>query len=204
MSPLLLVPLALVACLSPPPDPGDPTTPAQDLDGDGVSSQDGDCDDANGAVAPGAPELCNGRDDDCDGQVDEDPAGAPTWYPDLDGDGFAGEGGAVVACQDPGGWGSYPADCDDGDPAVFPGAEEICNGVDDDCDQSTGEEGRVAVDGVAAGDLGAALEASREGSEIRVCGGEWEGEYTVEHSLSLLGNGAALEGRLTTLAACSP
>src|SRR5262249_44815220 len=53
-----------------------------DQDGDGVSLCDGDCDDTNASVYPGAPEMCNARDDNCNGVVDEDAAGA-----DTDGDG---------------------------------------------------------------------------------------------------------------------
>jgi len=70
-----------------------------------------DCDDTNPAVNPGATEVCNGIDDNCDGVVDD---------VDADGDGFV-----AYAC---GG-----ADCDDANPAVNPEAAEVCNGTDDDC-----------------------------------------------------------------------
>lgn len=85
-----------------------------DYDGDGWDDAPGnDCNDLNAAVNPGATEICNGIDDDCDGLIDDaDPD------MDLDGDGYG-------ACVD---------DCDDMDPAVHPGASEVCNGTDDDCD----------------------------------------------------------------------
>ena len=158
----------------------------------------GDCDDAHASTFPGALEVCNTRDDDCDQVVDEG-AVAGLWYEDGDGDGFGGPtsqltcappagwvptggdcddgaaaarpGGAEVAgdgidgdcdgaelclrdedrdgatagellsadgdCADPGEATAGPPDCDDGDAAVFPGATELCNGDDDDCDGRT-------------------------------------------------------------------
>ncbi len=86
-------------------------------DGDGDGHGDGpgclglDCDDGDASVHPGAPERCNGEDDDCDGQGD---------LPDGDGDG-------VRQCD---------GDCNDQDPAIHPGHEELCDGVDEDCDGS--------------------------------------------------------------------
>jgi hypothetical protein len=100
-----------------------------DVDGDGYALEGGlcgavDCDDAAGAVNPGATEACdNGIDDNCDGRVDADDPQC-TVCTDADGDGYALEGGVCGA-----------VDCDDGDAAVNPGATEACgNGVDDDCD----------------------------------------------------------------------
>ncbi|MBL8785644.1 MAG: putative metal-binding motif-containing protein, partial [Deltaproteobacteria bacterium] len=91
---------------------------AGDLDGDGVTVNEGDCDDTDPMVAPGKPERCgDGIDQDCFGGDL-----ACTGLVDADGDGWP----ATV-------------DCDDGDDAVRPGATELCNGKDDDCDQLVDE-----------------------------------------------------------------
>ncbi len=100
-----------------------------------------DCDDADAAVSPGAAELCNGIDDDCDGSTDEgDATDATTWYVDADADGYGGARLHVDACEAPSGYVADATDCDDGDAAVFPGATELCNGVDDDCDGDLDED----------------------------------------------------------------
>jgi hypothetical protein len=131
-----------------------------DVDGDGYGNDEevieqceqpsgyvlegGDCDDGDPAVSPGADERCNGVDDDCDGVVDEDDAvDAPTWYADTDGDGFGGTDSTTTACEQPAGYLATSDDCDDGDPAVFPGADERCNGADDDCDGVVDEDDAV-------------------------------------------------------------
>ena len=102
-----------------------------------------DCDDARSAVSPAADERCNGRDDDCDGTADEATAvDALDWFTDADGDG-AGGSSTVRACAAPTGAVASGGDCDDGDVAVGPGADERCNGQDDDCDGSTDEDGAV-------------------------------------------------------------
>jgi large repetitive protein len=100
-----------------------------------VSSYD-DCDDSSDAAFPGADELCNGVDDNCDGAVDE--ALMQVYYLDGDGDGF-GEVEELEACEQPEGYAAVSGDCDDGASAAYPEAEEICNGVDDDCDGSVDE-----------------------------------------------------------------
>ncbi len=118
-----------------------------DDDGDGVSDAQGDCDDANPRVLPGAPEPCNGFDDNCDGQVDEPAAGNDLhWAADADGDGYASDSAtSFAACVSPGaGWVSAAGDCDDADAGVWPGAPEACDGTDNDCDGAADEEPTVA------------------------------------------------------------
>ncbi len=98
-------------------------------------ADDRDCDDADASRHPGADEYCNGEDDDCDGTIDEDTAvDAPSWYPDDDGDGYGDPDRAVVACEAPSGYLADGSDCDDADLAIHPGADELWNGMDDDCD----------------------------------------------------------------------
>ena len=105
---------------------------AVDRDGDGVSNAT-DCDDADPAVFPGADEACDGRDNDCDGAIDED--AGPRWYRDADGDGHGAPDGSVVSCAAPSGHVSAGTDCDDADPAVSPDAVEVCDddNIDEDC-----------------------------------------------------------------------
>ncbi|MFH1467961.1 MAG: MopE-related protein [Pseudomonadota bacterium] len=74
-----------------------------------------------------------------------------TWYADADGDGFGDPLATVEAsCEGgPSGYVGDATDCDDTDPAVHPGATEICNdGVDDDCDAATDEDADGDGDGI--------------------------------------------------------
>jgi Putative metal-binding motif/Secretion system C-terminal sorting domain len=96
-----------------------------------------DCNDANAAVRPGATEVCNGLDDDCDGSVDE--GVQLTFYRDADGDGYGNLSITTQACSAPAGYVANSTDCNDSNAAVRPGATEVCNGIDDDCDGSTDE-----------------------------------------------------------------
>jgi hypothetical protein len=89
-----------------------------DNDGDGYTENQNDCDDNDIAVHPGAAEVtCDGMDNDC--------SAATPDAPDGDGDG-------VALCSD----------CDDADPANFPGNTEVCDGADNDCD-SVADNGLV-------------------------------------------------------------
>lgn len=110
-------------------------------DGTYGATQGGDCADQDAAVHPTALEICNGKDDDCNGTVDDEGAGGCTsFFADVDQDGWGKEGRAVCACV-----GVAPntaiksGDCDDGDADVHPGHTEVCNGKDDDCDTQIDE-----------------------------------------------------------------
>ncbi len=121
---------------------GDPTSAITACDEpSGFVADASDCDDGAATVFPGADEYCNGVDDDCDEVVDEDDAlDASTWYGDGDGDGFGDAASTTTACDEPSGFVADASDCDDGAASVFPGADEYCNGVDDDCDDSVDED----------------------------------------------------------------
>jgi len=100
-----------------------------------------DCDDAVATTNPGAAELCDGVDNDCDGDTDEaDATDAPTWYADTDGDGYGDPGHATVSCNRPAGFVADSSDCDDGDRAINPAATEICDSADNDCDGTVDED----------------------------------------------------------------
>ncbi len=148
MRSLTLVVILLMGCRDPGKETGsedteDPTdsridTQAEgaDADGDGFASTE-DCNDADPAIHPGAREICDLVDNDCDGLLDdEDPDlyGATTWYIDSDQDGFGGDLVSTEACDSPTGFVDNRGDCDDLDAASHPDADEICDGVDNNCD----------------------------------------------------------------------
>jgi len=117
----------------------DPSTPDDDLDGDGYLLAD-DCDDASSAVNPGATEVCDEIDNDCDGMADGPTStNAPPWYADDDGDGYGNPDVSRVECFQPEGFIADNTDCDDRDDTVYPDAEEECDDVDDDCDGTVDE-----------------------------------------------------------------
>ena len=109
----------------------------------GYAAEEGDCDDGDAAVNPGAAEVCNGTDDDCDGDTDSDALDASTWYRDSDSDSYGDVANSQISCDQPTGYVSDSSDCNDGNGDINPGETEICNSVDDDCD---GDADSDAVD----------------------------------------------------------
>ncbi|MFT5584635.1 MAG: hypothetical protein ACI9VR_002220 [Cognaticolwellia sp.] len=124
--------LFFLACLAPLPI----VQTGGDRDGDGVPAGV-DCDDNNAGLFPGNPEVCDDKDQDCDGIVDE--GSFLDGYVDQDGDGV-GAGEPIQVCDVfEQGFVFDGNDCDDGDPETFPGAQEACDGQDNDCDDAVDE-----------------------------------------------------------------
>ena len=113
--------------------------------GQHTATKAGDCDDGAAAVSPGGAEACNGKDDDCDGQIDEaGAAGCTTYYQDVDQDGFGDSLVSACLCAADGLFtATVGGDCSDADAAVGPGGDEVCNGADDDCDGQIDEAGAL-------------------------------------------------------------
>ncbi|MDH5490647.1 MAG: MopE-related protein [Myxococcales bacterium] len=138
----------------------------------GWSEASNDCDDAESAIHPWAPEICNTLDDDCDGSVDEGITFG--YYPDCDGDTFGRPGSMRVDCWRPStppaecpdplvaSWSVNADDCDDGAGARHPGAPELCNGMDENCDG--------VIDGDPAAIFCDLPNVERETCEAGVCG----------------------------------
>ena len=133
-----------------------------DIDGDG-DPNDTDCQPKDPAIFTGAPESCNGKDDDCDALIDEEDAtGCVQMFFDGDNDGFGNSSSTKCLCAAQGKWAALVgSDCNDANVAVFPGAAEVCNGIDDDCDGEVDQQDAsgckafyedLDVDGFGAGD----------------------------------------------------
>ena len=109
----------------------------------GAVADDTDCDDTDGAVNPGADEVCDDADvdEDCDGDVDDADASVSAtslleWFSDADLDGYGDSSSSTWSCEVPSGSVADSTDCDDSDADINPAASERCNGEDDDCDGS--------------------------------------------------------------------
>ena len=115
-------------------DTGDTGLVPDDADGDGFAAEE-DCNDNDASVYPGAAEVCDGVDNDCDGQKDNDPTDADTWYEDADSDGYGSTTSSMQACDKPDGYVDNDLDCDDDHRDANPeGTEVDWDGIDQNCD----------------------------------------------------------------------
>ncbi|MDG1483979.1 MAG: MopE-related protein [Myxococcota bacterium] len=130
-----LMTAALVGC-------GDKEDADVDADGDGAFAAV-DCDDNDATVYPGADELCDGLDNNCDEAIDEDAIDAETLYADNDGDSY-GSGAALLLC-DGSGYVSDNTDCNDSAADAYPGGTEVCDGLDNDCNGTIDEGSDVST-----------------------------------------------------------
>ena len=149
-------------------DDDDPFLNLMDQDNDGWDTCSGDCEDGITSINPGVEEACNGYDDNCDDvllddEVDDDLDGFMLCDDDCDdGDSrrypgnqelcdgvdnncdeamsaeeYDDDGDGYTECDD--GLTANEGDCNDLDDAIFPGAAELCNGYDDNCDSIVDE-----------------------------------------------------------------
>ena len=102
---------------------------------EGYSTNNFDCDDDIGTINPNVDEICDGIDNDCDDNTDENDAiDRSVWFIDEDNDGFGSSEGTMVSCSQPVDYEQNANDCDDDIDTVNPNADEICDGIDNDCD----------------------------------------------------------------------
>ncbi len=122
---------------------GDPEIYTEDyIKPDGFVLNNDDCNDEDPEIHPNAIEVCDYVDNDCDGEIDEgfnDSCERITFYRDYDGDGYGDIGVSIEEYQQPSGYVPDSRDCNDADPEIHPGATEICNGIDDNCNKDIDE-----------------------------------------------------------------
>lgn len=132
---------------------------------DGFVSNSLDCNDAAQTIYPGAPELCDNLDNNCNAVIDEGLL-LTTFFADADEDGFGSSNSIVQACLAPAGFVSNNLDCNDASEDMFPGAQGTGEGLDNDCN------------GIV------------EGEELATCPGDFnlDGSITVADLLTFLGD----------------
>ena len=118
-------------------EPSDDGSVIVDNDSDGFDSSE-DCDDFDSGVYPGSTEICDGIDNNCDGEVDE--GVTFSIYLDVDSDGYGDDTMAMESCSLAVGYSLTGSDCNDRNENVFPGNTEICDGIDNDCNHEIDDD----------------------------------------------------------------
>ncbi|MFZ5482495.1 MAG: MopE-related protein [Myxococcota bacterium] len=161
----------------------------------GYSSLSTDCNDASSVSYPGAAEICDGLDNDCDGTAD-DGLSTTTWYRDADADGFGDAATTSTGCSQPSGYVADATDCDDTTATTYPGAAEIGYDVtDNDCDDIQDEmlasdwsgwtiTSDVTVDYTGYGNLLVTSDLDLDGNDDLVVGSPW---YDATYDLPYIG-----------------
>ena len=163
-----------------------------DEDGDGYLSTE-DCDDTNAEVHPEADEICDGVDNDCDEAIDaedDDLSDGFEVFDDADGDGFGLPGSSQIVCEQGSAQVTNDQDCNDEDASAYPGAPEICDGTDSNCD-GLDDAGLISMAGTNYDTISAALAAAPANASIMVCDGEWSESLEISSSVSLISQGGA-------------
>ena len=154
-------------------EPSQEETNVYDFDGDGYVGDD-DCDDNNALIHNNAEEVCDGLDNNCDGLVDD--GVLTSFYADADGDGYGNEEGSVQSCETPSGYVPNGSDCDDSNAGIYPGADESCDGLDNNCndeiDEGLGVFYFVDADGDGFGNDQEEIEACELRDGLSAIGGD--------------------------------
>lgn len=128
------------------PGNGNPpsTSPATDNDRDGhiaTTAGGDDCNDDDATIFSNAAETCDGKDNDCNDQIDE--GVKTTYYQDSDGDGFGNGSATTQACALPAGYVANGTDCSDTNATINTSAAEICDDIDNNCDGQIDEGTKI-------------------------------------------------------------
>jgi hypothetical protein len=154
----------------------------------GYVTEGGDCDDDDPDMHPNADEVCDEVDNDCDGEVDEDAIDQIEGYVDNDGDGFGDVW--MASCDPTENLVEEEGDCDDEDPGVHPGAEDVCDGVDNDCDGEDGAGGLNVPGDYAT--IGEAVDVAVDGDMVCVAPGTYTERFSFQHKdILVIGSGGS-------------